>query len=133
MTIPQGSGKTTIPQQQETIMTTLACLTLIVYMEARSEPELAQQLVAQVAINRAKSEGTTLCKSMRKPRSYSFYWDKKSNKITEKSIYRNIISLSSRVLEQDSLANRLYFNECFLGKRYKSEYKMKRVGNLCFY
>ena len=114
-------------------MTTLACLALIVYMEARSEPELAQTLVAQVAVNRAKSEGTTICKSMRKPRSYSFYWDGRRNKITEKEVYSSVTKVANRVLTQDSIANRLYFNECSLGKRYKSSFKIKKVGRLCFY
>ena len=114
-------------------MSTLACLALIVYMEARSEPELAQILVAQVVINRAKAEKNTICDSMKKPRSYSFYWDNKPNLIKEKEVYNGIVKLSNRVLRQNSLENRLYFNECFLGKRYKSKYKIQRTGKLCFY
>lgn len=114
-------------------MNTLACLALIVYMEARSEPVLAQTLVAQVVINRAKAEETTICNSMKRPRSYSFYWDGKPNLVKEKEVYDEVLKLSNRVLKQNNLENRLYFNECSLGKRFKTKYKVQRTGKLCFY
>ena len=114
-------------------MTSLACLALIVYHEARSEPVATQVHVAQVVINRAKEENLTICKSMVKPRSYSFYWDKHSNKIKDKVSYANILQVANKSLTRKSLHSRLFFSECRLKKRYKTKHKLIKVGHLCFY
>jgi spore germination cell wall hydrolase CwlJ-like protein len=114
-------------------MSSIACLALIVYFEARGEPALAQRMVAEVAVHRAKTESKPICTSLRSPKSYSFMWDKISNKIREKDAYEDAISIARRVLSIKNVPSRLYFNECSMGKRYKTQHKIRRVGRLCFY
>lgn len=114
-------------------MSSVACLALIIYFEARGEPDLAQRMVAEVAIHRAKTEDKPICKSLRSPRSYSFMWDKISNKIRDKESYEDALSIARRVLNTKNVPSRLYFNECSMGKRYKTQHKIRRVGRLCFY
>jgi spore germination cell wall hydrolase CwlJ-like protein len=114
-------------------MSSIACLALIIYFEARGEPDLAQRMVAEVAIHRAKTEDKPICKSLKTPRSYSFMWDKHSNKIVDKVSHLEALAIARKVLAKKNVPSRLYFNECSMGKRYKTKHRIKKVGRLCFY
>lgn len=113
-------------------MSSVACLALIVFMESRGESLLTQQYVASVAIERAKQEQTTICGSMKKPRAYSWMWDKKSTKVDQKQL--DVLKvLASRELENPTLKGRLFFNERKLAKMWVTPYKPIVSGNLIFY
>ena len=113
-------------------MNSLACLALVVYMESRGEALITQHYVASVAIQRAEQEEVSVCKSMKKPRAYSWLWDGVNTKVDPKQL-----ELSKKVAKQElqkqTLQGRLYFNECRLGKRFRTEHKMIKSGGLCFY
>lgn len=53
----------------------LACLSLAIYKEARSEPLLGQQLVAKVILNRVKDHSfpDSICKVVFQPKQFSWY------------------------------------------------------------
>jgi spore germination cell wall hydrolase CwlJ-like protein len=102
------------------------------FMEARSEPLLAQQYVASVVIERARKEEVTLCASIKKPKSYSWMWDGVNTKVPAEELKR-FEMLAAEQLRKPSLSDRLYFNECSLGKRYATQFKVLRSGKLCFY
>lgn len=113
-------------------MSSLYCLSLIIYMEARSEPILTQQLVASVAMERAAFEQLAICSSLKKPKAYSWQWDGIATKMDEKEFTKSK-RIARIELAKRSMKGRLYFNHCKLGKRFHTKFSMVRIGNLCFY
>jgi len=113
-------------------MSVLSCLTLIIFMESRGVSDTTQNYVASVAVERAKSENTGICQSMRRKATYSWMWDGRKTKV-DKRLQDSFQRIAYRQLDKPSLPGRLYFNECSLGKRYKTPYKVIRSDNLCFY
>jgi len=113
-------------------MTSVACLALIVFFESRGEPVLTQRYVASVAIERAKQENVHICTSMRKPRSYSWYWDKYSNKVDHEKL-KGFEILVTKELRNQTLRGRIFFNERKMGKRFRTSNKPIVSGNLVFY
>lgn len=114
------------------ITSTMKCLSLIMYMEARNQSDRTKALVASVAIERAKQEELSVCESMRKPRSYSWVWKKQPSKI-DKVLLDSFDKLALKELKQPTLVGRYYFNECSAGKKFKTENKLLKSGKLCFY
>lgn len=113
-------------------MTALSCLALIVAMEARGQALQTQHYVASVAIERAKEERTDICKSMKRPRSYSWMFDGVSTKVDKKSMLV-ATSVAASEIKHQSLTGRLYFNERKMGKRYRTPNPLIVSGNLVFY
>ena len=114
-------------------MTSLACLALIIYHEARSMPLQAQHLVAQVAITRAYKEEQSVCKSLKVKKSYSFMWDRRSNSMKEDKAKTRAYQVARKTLHNHANHSYTYFNECTLGKRFKTKTRMIRIKKLCFY
>ena len=113
-------------------MSTLSCLALIIYMEASTETSFTQSLVADVAIARATSEQLSICQSMKRPKSYSWLWDGKATKV-DKAKLKELEKVAKQELYRSKVRKRLYFNNCWMGKRFKTENKLLRSGKLCFY
>lgn len=113
-------------------MSSVACLALIMYMESRGEPLQTQQYVASVAIERAMQEQVTICESMKKPRAYSWMWDRKKTKVDHKRL-NALKTIAVRELATPTLKGRMYFNERKLGKLWRTRYKPTVSGNLIFY
>lgn len=61
----------------------LTCLALTVYFEARGEPDIAQQAVAHVAINRAKESDEGLCAVIFEPNQFSWTATKTSGGVVK--------------------------------------------------
>lgn len=114
-------------------MTSLACLALIIYHEARSMPLQAQNLVAQVAITRAYKEEQSVCKSLKVKKSYSFMWSGRSRGMKEAKAKTIAYQVARKNLYKHANHSYTYFNECSLGKRFKTKTKMIRIKKLCFY
>jgi hypothetical protein len=110
-------------------MISAGCIALVMYMEARSESFLTQSQVAYVAMNRAAKEKLDICTSIKRPKSYSWMWDGE-NTIVDKKWLRDKMS---KRLERNLIGNRLYFNECSMGKLWKTQYPVVKFDNLCFY
>lgn len=113
-------------------MNTLACLTLVLYMEARNQTEYTQSLVGSVVIERAKVENIPICKSIKRKGSYSWMWDKLNTKV-DKKVFNTIKIVASRELAKPTITGRYFFNEKKLGKRYKTAYSPITSGKLIFY
>lgn len=113
-------------------MSSVACLALIIFMESRGESLQTQQYVASVAIERARQESIPLCQSMKKPRSYSWMWDKKKTKVDPKAL-GEFKKLAAKELANPTLEGRLFFHERRVGRLYKTPYKVIASGNLIFY
>ena len=113
-------------------MTSLSCLALIIYMEASTQSSFTQSLVADVAIARAEKEKLPICSSMKKPKSYSWMWDGRNTKV-KKDKLKTLEEIANKELKRNRIRTRFYFNECTLGKRFKTPNKMVRSEKLCFY
>ena len=113
-------------------MSVISCLTLIIFMESRGVSDTTKSYVASVAVERAKSENTGLCQSMKKKATYSWMWDGRKTKI-DKKLQQSFEHIAYREMKTPSLPGRLYFNECSLGKRYRAPYHVIKSDNLCFY
>lgn len=120
-------------------MSSLACIVLIVYHESRSLPDNGQKLIAQVVINRAAKDTKSICDEMRKHGSYTFYNKKRVYMIDDMDALIKATVLSKEVLDKNKNPkykpiNYTYFNECKTAKRkYKTEVKVRKIGNMCFY
>ena len=114
-------------------MSIVKCLSLIVAMEARNQSDRTKALVADVAIERAKQEGLGLCESMKKPRAYSWYWDKRSTKLSSE-VLKQAEVVALRELKSPTITGRYFFNECKSPKRkYKTPNSVIKSERLCFY
>ena len=113
-------------------MSSVACLALIIYMESRGESLQTQQYVASVAIERARQEQATICESMKKPRAYSWMWDRKKTKVDPVKL-KAMQVVANKEMHHQSLSGRLYFNERRLAKMWRTPHKPIVSGNLIFY
>ena len=113
-------------------MGAVACLSLIMYMEALNQSDYTKALVADVAIERAKQEELSVCQSMKKKKSYSWMWDGKYTKVDRK-LLEGLKPIAARELKKPVVKGRFFFNECSLGKRFRTDYKLIRSEKLCFY
>ena len=113
-------------------MTTLSCLALVMYMEAQTQSEYTQRLVASVVIERAKQEDTTICKSIKKRGAYSWMWDGRNTKVDSKALAK-LQHVATQELKHPTMTGRYFFNECTLSRLWKTKYKMIRSEKLCFY
>lgn len=114
-------------------MTNAACLALIIYFESRSENDLTQRYVAQVAMNKSDYYEESICKNLNRQRVYSFMFDGKPEVITENDSHKKAIEIANHSIKNRTLDGYLYFNECRLGRKYKTDKKMIRTKKLCFY
>jgi hypothetical protein len=102
-------------------------------MEARNQSDRTKALVADVAIERAKQEGLGLCESMKKPRAYSWYWDKKHTKLSSE-VLKQAEVVALRELKNPTITGRYFFNECKAPERkYKTPNSIIKSEKLCFY
>jgi len=70
--------------------TAALCLALAIYHEARSEPLVGQVVVAQVILQRVKSDKypNTVCGVVKQKHQFSFYWDGKSDEPKDKVAWK---------------------------------------------
>jgi spore germination cell wall hydrolase CwlJ-like protein len=112
----------------------LICLALTGYHEARGEPLAAQVGVQKVLYNRAVSRHTTVCDELNRDKQFTFMpvpskvLDKCSW-VNQMRIARSVMLLGVRGIDKKYL----YFNERYLGVRYKTGNKPVKIGKLIFY
>lgn len=61
-----------VAKAEERIEREVKCLALNVYHEARSEPEMGQQMVAAVTLHRARATGRSVCRTVYAPHQFSW-------------------------------------------------------------
>jgi hypothetical protein len=114
-------------------MTELACLALVMYMESSISSKTTQEYVGSVVIERAYQDRQSICKNIHKPISYAWMFDGKNTKVDEQFLQKKITPIAERVLKKPRLKGYYYFNECRLGKRFKTKNKMIKSDTMCFY
>lgn len=108
------------------------CIALVMYMEAQTQSIFTKSLVGSVVIERAKQENTAICKSIKKRGGYSWMWDGKHTKIKKEHLVK-LYPLAQKELKKPTITGRYFFNECNLGKRWRTPYRVIKSEQLCFY
>lgn len=83
-------------------MSSLLCMALAIYFEARSEHILGQLLVGQTIMNRVEDPRwpNTVCGVVKQYKQFSFFWDGKPEKPKENSVaWRKALIFAEKVLE----------------------------------
>ena len=114
-------------------MTELACLALVMYMESSISSVTTQQYVGSVVIERAYQDRQSICKNIHKPTSYAWMFDGKNTKVDKTFLTKKIYPIAKATIRKPALKGYYFFNECSLGKRYKTKNKMIRSDTMCFY
>lgn len=97
-------------------------------MEAGNQPVSAQLEVANTALSIAKARKVSLRKSLRIPKIYSWMWDGRNTTVPKSELEK-----LKKIVIKAKPNGRIYMNHCRLGKRFKTDKKMIRKGELCFY
>lgn len=116
-------------------VSTLLCMALAIYMEARGEPVETKIAVAAVTLNRTKDKDypSSVCGVVNQSGQYT--WNKRV-KIKEPKAYEDSKRIAHLYLTnklRNPIGSRLYFNNRYLGKKYKTPNKPIRLSKLIFY
>jgi len=122
------------------------CLAEAVYFEARSEPEAGQSAVAQVILNRVKSNlyPSTICGVVYQNRhrhlacQFTFACEGKSLRITDQASWRRAVRVSDAVLAGETyletVGGATHYHANYVNPRWASRLKRKDViGRHIFY
>ena len=80
------------------------CMALNIYHEARNQSLLGQVAVANVTLNRVRSEKfpDTICEVVYQKHQFSWYWDGKSDQPIEKEAWETAKLVARAVLSKES-------------------------------
>lgn len=116
-----------------TVSTALFCLALVVYKEARSEPEIAKQAVATVVLNRVKHKDfpKTVCEVVNEPGQFRY----RSKAIKEHKAWEDALRVARDALGgriRDPTRGSLYFHAIYVNPNWHYRFVM-RIGKHKFY
>lgn len=113
------------------ISSALMCLALVISHEARGEPEKGMYAVGHVVLNRVDSSSypDNICDVVYQRAQFSHI--RKAKKPTKKAfqVAKDILTMCRK----NNLGGRIYFNRSYLGKKYKTRYKVLKIGKHLFY
>ena len=95
------------------MISTLTCMAVAIYFEARGEPIDGQMLVAETIINRVEDERwpDTVCEVVKQPHQFSFYSDGKSDTPRDAEAYAIALEVAAVALSGDHLwSGALYYH-----------------------
>ena len=95
------------------MISTLTCMAVAIYFEARGEPINGQLLVAETIINRVADERwpDTVCGVVKQPHQFSFYSDGMSDKPRDMEAYEIAREVAAVALSGDHLwSGALYYH-----------------------
>lgn len=125
------------------VKTALLCLALNSYRETRGEEVAAQIAAMKILQNRSELNQTTVCNELKKNKQFAWVrkygiTDPKPQGQIDKAAWIQAQQLAKSVLSNDVLVRGItpkhtYFNESWMGKRYKTKTSVKRIGGLLFY
>lgn len=116
-------------------MTSLLCLALNIYFEARGEPIDAQLLVAESAINRSIERDQTICEVVYDPDQYSWTNDGRSDKPRDMEAFAVASSIAQQAIDGDHLHSGVtHYHEASIYPHWADDLKvLGRYGNHIFY
>ena len=120
------------------MLTTLTCLAMAIYMEARAEPERGQIKVGLVVLNRAEEYKMEPCQVLKVPHQFSWYRNTNSLTIKPKDVAGWNTSLDAAkdalVLHSFQITYPKYFHNHTVRPRWaKYKVKVATIGNHTFY
>lgn len=95
------------------MISTLTCMAVAIYFEARGEPIDGQMLVAETIINRVADERwpDNACDVIKQPNQFSFYSDGRSDRPRNLEAYTTAVLVAQQALEGDHMySNALYYH-----------------------
>lgn len=116
-------------------MSSLLCLALAIFHEARGEPtDVARYAVAEVVINRAKERDKTICQVIAEPNQFSWYRRKGLNLPKSNVVWEDSIKIAEKSLRQKTnyTNGSTYFNTLKIGVRFGKKRKAV-IHNHVFY
>jgi hypothetical protein len=118
------------------------CLAAVMYFETLNQPRDAMLGVAQVVLEHRDRANSTVCKAV-KPGIFSWqsryrFKTPKPRAPADRDIFERQQKLARAMLFKGLRTQRLrghyvYFNHKSLGRRYKTDVKLVRIGDLVFY
>lgn len=116
------------------VASSLMCLALTIYHEARGEPVIGQQAVAEVVLNRADKRDKSVCQVVYEPHQFS--WSNKKGVPKPSENWDSSVKLARSYLDGDkqtSITNGAqYFHTNSIPLNCKAK-NVKRIGNHVFY
>lgn len=118
------------------------CLAVTLFYEARGESLATQIAVAHVVMNRHEEMQTTVCQVIKQPRQFSWVHHGKIKahirSKSEQQAFDRAFVIAKRVLLEQLRSNKLhskylFFNNTYMGKRYKTHQRPVKIGKLIFY
>lgn len=82
-----------------TLSSTMLCLTMTVYMEARGEPLAAQHAVAHVVLNRSNQRNKTVCEVVTEPNQFSWVKGNKAPNPTDMDAWIRATVVASNTID----------------------------------
>ena len=111
----------------------MLCLALAVYHEARGEPEVGQEAVAEVVINRSQNRDQSICQVVYSPHQFS--WSRSKGIPEENESWVDSLSLAKKYVngKQTNHTNGAeYFHTKDIPTNCKAR-NVKQIGNHVFY
>jgi len=119
------------------MITSLTCLAVAVYFEARGEPIDGQMLVTETIINRVDDERwpDTICEVVQQPHQFSFYGDGLPDTPRDEDAYATALEVAAEAMAGDHLwAGPLYYHTTDVQPVWRHELEpIGIVGNHIFY
>lgn len=116
------------------VASSLICLALTIYHEARGEPLVGQQAVAEVVLNRVKKRDKSVCEVVYEPKQFS--WSNSKGLPKPNEHWDSSVKLARSYLDGDrqtSITNGAqYFHTNSIPLNCKAK-NVKRIGNHVFY
>ena len=116
-------------------MSSILCLALVVFNEARAEPYEGKYAVAEVVINRAEQQNKSICEIVKQPNQFTFVKNKGLTiPKTEKDAWEEAQKVASSSLSKRTNYSNgaLYFNTKAIGVRFNKKRKAS-IGNHVFF
>jgi N-acetylmuramoyl-L-alanine amidase len=119
------------------MISTLTCMAVAIYFEARGEPIDGQMLVAETIINRVEDERwpDTVCEVVKQPHQFSFYSDGKSDTPRDLEAYATAVLVASDALSGHHMyGGALYYHTTAVKPVWRHDLQvLGQVGTHIFY
>lgn len=119
------------------MISTLTCMAVAIYFEARGEPIDGQMLVAETIINRVADDRwpDNACDVIAQPRQFSFYADGRSNRPRNMEAYTTAVLVAAEALDgKHASTGALYYHTTAVRPVWRHDLQpIGIVGNHIFY
>ena len=115
------------------MLTATVCLAMAIYHEARGEPLIGKQAVAEVVINRSEQQSTTICKVVFAPKQFS--WSSRYKlPPPDTPLWQDCLSIArhSLIVQSNHTHGATFFNAKSLGVRFNKQHKATIGGHVFF-